>query len=114
MQYLRREGPHIDARVPDLIYLDLLRPRVSGLCVLKVIKSTPAFRHVSVVVATDSDDPRFFHAVSTLSVDGIIRKPAKLTDFLKSIEPSFEYWISVISLKAEIAVTVAAPGARPV
>lgn len=101
LRYLRREGPHADARVPDLIFLDLLLPKMSGLRALKVIKSTPALMHVPVVVAAESDDVRFVQAVCSLSAHGFIRKPAELIDFLRSIEPCYEYWISVVTLNSK-------------
>ena len=59
IMYLRREGPYVAARVPDLIFLDLSQPRMAALLALEVIKSTPALSHIPVVVAADTDDPAF-------------------------------------------------------
>jgi CheY-like chemotaxis protein len=57
LNYVRRKGKYADVPTPDLIFLDLSQPRVSGLEVLKVIKSTPALMHIPIVVAAGSDDP---------------------------------------------------------
>jgi len=54
-----RKGRYVNAPPPDMIFLDLSQPRVSGLEVLKVIKSTPALMHIPIVVAAGSDDPKF-------------------------------------------------------
>ena len=96
--YLRRQGPYAGARIPDFIYLDLLQPKMSGLRALKVIKSTPALTHIPIVVAADSEDARFVQAVCSLSGSGFIRKPTALSEFLDSIAPCYEYWISVVTL----------------
>jgi two-component system, chemotaxis family, response regulator Rcp1 len=53
---VRREGKYADVGAPDLIFLDLSQPRISGLKVLRVIKSTSALMHISIVVAAGSDD----------------------------------------------------------
>jgi len=63
LMYVRREGQYAKVRIPDLIFLDLSQPRISGLEVLKVIKSTKELMHIPIVVAAGSDDPKFVRAV---------------------------------------------------
>ena len=46
-----------DVPIPDLIFLDLSLPRVSGLEVLKAIKSTPSLMHIPIVVASGRTTP---------------------------------------------------------
>lgn len=101
IMYLRREGPYVTARVPDLIYLDLSQPRLSGLLALEVIKSTPALSHIPVVVAADVDDPAFVEAVYSLNANCFIRKPTEMMEFLRCIESCYEYWVSVVALSRE-------------
>jgi CheY-like chemotaxis protein len=60
--YMLRKGPHANAPVPDLIFLDLSQPRMAALEVLKIVKSTPALTHIPIVVATRSDDPEFIRS----------------------------------------------------
>jgi len=103
LMYLRREGPYVGARIPDLIFLDLSQPRMSGLRALKAIKSTPALRHIPVVVAADADDPEFVQSVYALSADGFIRKPTELMPFLRCIESCYDYWVSVVMLDRQAA-----------
>jgi len=99
LNYLRREGPYATARIPDLIFLDLCQPRISGLTALKLIRSTPALKHIPVIVAVDAgDDPEFVQNVHSLNGNGFIQKPVELTQFLRCIESSYEYWVSVVTL----------------
>ena len=85
-------------RIPDLIFLDLSQPRISGLEVLKVIKSTKELMHIPIVVAAGSDDPVFVRAVYELNGNCFIRKPGELPEFAKFIEACYVYWNSVVTL----------------
>ena len=83
LSYVRGEGKYADVPPPDLIFLDLSQPRVSGLEVLKVIKSTPELMHIPIVVASGSDDPQLVRAVYALNGNCFIRKPGELREFVQ-------------------------------
>jgi len=96
--YVHRKGQYVDAKVPDLIFLDLSQPRLSGLQTLKVIKSTPEFMHIPIVVAAGSDDPIFIRAVYELNGNCFIRKPGELKEFVRFIKSCYEFWGTVVTL----------------
>ncbi len=98
LAYVLREGKYANVPVPDLIFLDLSQPRVSGLEVLKVIKSTPELMHIPIVVAAGSDDPKFIRAVYALNGNCFIRKPGELEEFVRFIETCYEFWSRVVTL----------------
>jgi len=98
LMYVRRQGKYADVGIPDLIFLDLSQPRISGLDVLKVIKSTPALMHIPIVVAAGSDDPKFVKAVYALNGNCFMRKPGELSEFARFIEACYEFWGSVVTL----------------
>src|SRR5579871_5528898 len=98
LAYVRKEGKYKDVLTPDLIFLDLSLPRVSGLEVLKAIKSTPHLMHIPIVVASGSDDPEHIRSVYELNGNCFIRKPSDLTQFLRFIEMCYEFWGSVVTL----------------
>ena len=98
LSYVRREGKYAHVPSPDLIFLDLSQPRVSGLEVLKVIKSTPELMHIPIVVAAGSDDPKFVRAVYALNGNCFIRKPGELKEFVRFIESCYEFWSRVVTL----------------
>ena len=98
LMYVRREGQYANVKVPDLIFLDLSQPRMSGLKVLRVIKSTPALMHIPIVVAAGSDDPEFVRAVYKLNGNCFMRKPGDLPEFARFIEACYEFWGSVVTL----------------
>jgi chemotaxis family two-component system response regulator Rcp1 len=98
LTYVRQEGSYANVPTPDLIFLDLSQPRVSGLEVLKMIKSTPGLMHIPIVVAAGTDDPKFVRSVYALNGNCFIRKPGELTEFLRFIETCYEFWGSVVTL----------------
>jgi len=98
LMYVLRKGPYAKAPIPDLIFLDLSQPKVSGLEVLKVIKSTPELMHIPIVVAAGSDDPAFVRAVYALNGNCFIRKPGELAEFVRFIETCYHFWSNVVTL----------------
>jgi chemotaxis family two-component system response regulator Rcp1 len=98
LAYVRREGVYAREAIPDLIFLDLSQPRVSGLEVLKILKSTPSLMHIPIVVAAGSDEPDFVRKVYALNGNCFIRKPDELREFAKFIEACYEFWSSVVTL----------------
>ena len=101
LSYVRGEGKYADVPTPDLIFLDLSLPRVSGLEVLKVIKSTPELMHIPIVVAAGSDDPQLVRAVYALNGNCFIRKPGELREFVQFIETCYEFWSRVVTFSRQ-------------
>jgi len=101
LMYVRREGKYAQEAVPDLIFLDLSQPRISGLKVLTVVKSTPSLTHIPVVVAAGADDPEFVRKVYALNGNCFIQKPEGLPTFAKFIKACYEFWGSVVTLPSE-------------
>jgi two-component system, chemotaxis family, response regulator Rcp1 len=98
LAYVRREGVYVKEAIPDLIFLDLSQPRVSGLEVLKIIKSTPSLMHIPIVVAAGSDEPDFVREVYALNGNCFMRKPEELGQFAKFIEACYQFWSTVVTL----------------
>jgi CheY-like chemotaxis protein len=96
--YVRRQGQYADVGIPDLIFLDLSQPTMSGLEVLKMIKATPDLMHIPIVVAAGSEDPTFVRAVYALNGNCFIRKPGELPEFARFIESCYEFWGSIVTL----------------
>lgn len=98
LDYVHKRGKYEHVPTPDVIFLDLSLPRVSGLEVLKAIKTTPHLMHIPIIVASGSDDPEHVRAVYALNGNCFIRKPNDLTQFLKFVESCYEFWGSVVTL----------------
>jgi len=98
LDYVCRTGKYSNVRIPDLIFLDLSQPRLSGLEVLRVTKSTPELMHIPILVAAGANDPKFVRAVYELNGSCFIRKPNQMTEFLRSIQTCYEFWSNVVTL----------------
>lgn len=56
LDFLYNQGVYAESPRPDIIFLDLKLPRISGLEVLKQIKSEKKLRDIPVVILTVSDE----------------------------------------------------------
>ena len=68
---------------------------------MKIIRSTPALKHIPVIVAADAEEPEFIQAVHSMHGNGFIRKPPDLLPFLHCIESCYEYWVSIVTLERQ-------------
>jgi CheY-like chemotaxis protein len=98
LDFLRREGPHLDAPRPDIVILDLNLPDMHGLEVLAAIKTDPAFRRIPAVVFSSSQDREEITQAYNLNANSYIAKPAELTDFIRIVKGVEDFWLTVVKL----------------
>src|ERR1700679_1357971 len=101
LAYVHKQGKYSNVPTPDLIFLDISLPKVSGLEVLKPIKSTPHLKHIPIVVASGLEDPEHIRAVYALNGNCFMRKPSDLAQFLRFVEMCYEFWGKVVTLSPE-------------
>jgi chemotaxis family two-component system response regulator Rcp1 len=75
---------------PDLIFLDLNLPKVSGFEVLRSLRQDPAMKQVRVVVLTSSEGPMDKAQAWALGADRYITKPSDLHAYLRLIGQSIQ------------------------
>lgn len=81
------------SKLPDIILLDLKLPKVSGLEVLKEIKTHPETRIIPLIVLTTSNEDRDIRDSYRLGVNSYIRKPVKFDKFVEVVKQLGLYWI---------------------
>lgn len=64
----------VRAARPDLVLLDLLMPRISGLDVLRRLRADPATRDVRVLVLSNSSREQDMQEIRALGVEGYLVK----------------------------------------
>jgi len=79
--------------LPKVVLLDLKLPKVSGLEVLRVIKSDDRTKQVPVVVLTSSQEERDIVESYHLGANSYITKPVDFDSFVKSISELGLYWL---------------------
>jgi two-component system, response regulator len=80
---------------PKLVLLDLKLPKVSGLDVLREIKSKPETRAIAVVVMTSSGEERDVIDSYKLGVNSYIQKPVDFEQFRQTIKTLGLYWLVI-------------------
>ncbi|MEQ1854645.1 MAG: response regulator [Chthoniobacteraceae bacterium] len=98
MQFLRRQGKFADAQRPDLIFLDLNMPRMTGGEVLAALKEDDALKDIPVVVLTSSDADDDVSMAYRRHANCFVTKPADLDQMIHVVQAIDSFWMSVAKL----------------
>ncbi|MGD0225724.1 MAG: response regulator [Terriglobia bacterium] len=79
--------------LPTLTLLDLKLPKVSGLDVLRKIRTEALTRRMPVVILTSSREEQDMAAGYDLGVNSYIRKPVDFERFVQSVAQLGLYWL---------------------
>ena len=77
---------------PDLVLLDLMLPKKTGLEVLADLRADAAFHDLPVVVLTASEDAEDRAKCELFQVDSYITKPVNLDKFLAIVKELKRCW----------------------
>ena len=80
---------------PHLVLLDLKMPKVSGLDVLRRMRSDPRTKYIPVVVLTSSSERRDLAEAYASGANSYIRKPVDLEDFNRIMSGICSYWLEL-------------------
>jgi len=89
LKLLRAGGLSLERLV---VVLDLRMPRMSGLDLLKELRSDPRLKRVPTVILTTSDDPHDRDAAFCLGAAGYFVKPAAPVRFRQIMDAMRGYW----------------------
>lgn len=88
------EGPEID-RPPKVVLLDLKLPKLNGLEVLRIIKTSERTRSIPVVVVTSSAEDPDMRTAYDLGANSYIVKPVQFEAFVEAMSKVGIYWLMV-------------------
>ena len=86
------EGRNIENR-PKVIFLDIKMPKVSGLEVLRIIKSDERTRLIPVVMMTSSKEEKDIMESHKLGVNSYVVKPVEYENLAKIVAELGIYWV---------------------
>ncbi len=98
LDFIFSEGKYAGRLVedkPKLILLDLKMPKISGIEVLRKIRSDERTRRIPVVVLTSSSEDPDIQECYDLGVNSYVVKPVEFDDFQKAISNLGLYWMIV-------------------
>ncbi|MHB8972179.1 MAG: response regulator [Pirellulaceae bacterium] len=98
LEFVYRQGRFAQAPRPDLILLDLMLPKRSGLEVLSEVKSHEGLKDIPVVVMTASGAKEDRLQCDSLKVDGYIIKPVNMDKFLDLVRTLKKFWLDDVIL----------------
>jgi two-component system response regulator len=88
-------NPQSDREIPVVVLLDLKLPKVSGLEVLKTLRSEVKTRLMPVVVMTNSRADEDVTAAYTNGCNSYVRKQVDWIEFKETIRRVGEYWMTI-------------------
>jgi two-component system response regulator len=80
---------------PKVVLLDLKLPKVSGLEVLKTVKSDKRTTHIPIVVVTSSREEPDMKEAYELGVNSYVVKPVDFDKFVNAMSSLGLYWLLV-------------------
>ena len=85
-------GRDVEER-PRVILLDLKLPKVSGIEVLRAVKTHERTRHIPVVVLTSSREDKDVIETYNLGVNSYVQKPVSFAEFSGAVAQLGMYWM---------------------
>ncbi len=85
-----------NARLPDLMLLDINMPRMNGIEVLIEVKAVPSLRHIPVVILSTSEAERDVANAYQAGASGYVSKPVDVDALFSSIHGIQDYWFGVM------------------
>ena len=98
MAYLEQTGRFANVPRPDMILLDLNLPKKDGREVLALIKQSPAYKQIPVVILTTSREEEDITHTYNHHANCFITTPVGLDEFLQVVKSIEAFWLSVVQL----------------
>jgi two-component system response regulator len=80
---------------PTLVLLDINLPRLSGLEVLRRLRSEASTRLLPIIMLTTSNDARDVISSYEFGANSFVRKPVAFDDFLQAVKALGEFWLEI-------------------
>lgn len=100
LDYLFARGEYEGQKIerPGVILLDLNMPRLDGREALKVIKSTPEFGNIPIIVFTTSKAEEDVYRSYQLGSNSFITKPVTFENLITVMKTLGTYWFEIVEL----------------
>ena len=98
LRFLRQQGVYAEVPRPDIVLLDLNLPKKSGCEVLMEVKTDPDLMTIPIVVLTTSTTEEDVLRSYKLHANCYIAKPVDLGQFMRVIEMTEDFWLTVVKL----------------
>ncbi len=79
-------------QLPDIIFLDLNMPKISGIEFLRILKADPVLKYLPTIVLTTSANHKDILECYKIGIAGYVIKPLKYEDYVQKLKRVMEYW----------------------
>jgi chemotaxis family two-component system response regulator Rcp1 len=98
MAFLRREGTYLHAPRPDIIFLNLNLPKMSGREVLTFIKEDKNLRAIPTIILTTSRAEADILKSYQLNANCYLAKPVQFYEFENLVKNINDFWLTKVKL----------------
>ena len=98
MAYLQTCVTSDQKSIPDLIFLDLNLPGMSGKDIISAIRRDQNLRHIPISVLTTSQSPKDVQDCYRLGANCFVSKPVGLQEFYQTIQQLENFWFTVTKI----------------
>lgn len=116
MAYLGGHGIYADRLaypLPDLVLLDLVMPKMSGIEVLQWIRQQPELKRTAVLILTSSEKPEDVKSATKTGANGYLVKPTKFEDLKSMVRTIYSEWLEKGNKRGKAASARKAKGDEP-
>lgn len=96
--FLQNHSAKFGKAAPDLVILDLSLPKITGLQLLKSIKSNAETVALPVVILTNSISKKEMQEAYRNGAAGFIQKSVDMEQYMEAIETAMRYWSKAVAL----------------
>ena len=84
--------------LPIFILLDIKMPLMDGIEVLKLIRQTPVYNQVPIIMLTSSRDTNDLQACYDSGANSFVVKPVNMNSFMQVVKDLGKYWVIINEL----------------
>jgi two-component system response regulator len=97
LAFLFKEGPyeHSEHAMPQLVMLDINLPKLSGIEVLKRLRSDERTRLLPIVMLTSSKEERDVVQSYSFGANSYVQKPVSFEAFTEAVKQLGVYWLAL-------------------
>ncbi|WP_331255331.1 response regulator [Candidatus Bealeia paramacronuclearis] len=98
LNFIKRKVNITSIPIPDIIFMDLNMPKMSGGEILKSIKQNRELQYIPIIIVTGSISRQDIINAYKNFASGYIRKSFEFETFKKNLKTALEYWTEAVVL----------------
>jgi len=84
--------------IPEIVFLDMNLPKISGVDIIRAIRNTPGVQHTPIVILSSTENPEEVRTAYEMGANCFVRKPVGFDEFMKSLTTCYQFWCEVVTL----------------